>query len=120
MSTTRYYYARTDDYGVLTVDRIDYDESEAYAAELAEEYPDAIYFAVEPPPPPTVTIEPLVCDHDECYIVTGRDHKVIAHIREDGPGYTARIVDMPVGGEANFPSQTDALVWAICKANNEG
>lgn len=49
-SGARYYYADTDDLGVLCVDQLsDHPADEAVAAELAVKHPDTIYFRVTPP-----------------------------------------------------------------------
>ena len=42
-----YYYADTDSYGVLCVDRIEDSTSETSAVNLARYYPNTIYFHVE-------------------------------------------------------------------------
>lgn len=47
----RYYYAITDDLGVLCVDQLSDDQTwtEERTAGIAESYPDAIYFTVDLP-----------------------------------------------------------------------
>lgn len=48
----RYYYADTDDLGVLCVDQLaDCPADEEVAADLAAKYPDTIYFRVDLPGP---------------------------------------------------------------------
>lgn len=62
---SRYYVAQVDDFDVLTVERFEGIEDDAFdVATVAEIYPEVIYFEVEAPAPTTmrVTIDVDVTD----------------------------------------------------------
>lgn len=73
---TRYYTAAVDDYGVLCVEPLEIDLDEATeqdAVRLAEKFPKAIYFAVDPPPSPVEVLRRAIITQAKTEVRRWRD-----------------------------------------------